>query len=132
MRLYHTTGDDGLRGSLDSQYIPLSVRDQVVWLTNHKEGWIRRKASVGAEATTTRITVELPNDEVHSWDEWKAVKFSPEAQSGLETSARSWNYGEPSTWYVIERPVPCREWVQIVRIADEAILWDSSTDQPEH
>ena len=130
MRLFHATGVNGLLGILDNnQCIAVSVRDQVVWLTDHKESWIRRQASIGAEATTARITVELRDDEVIPWDKWREVKFSPEARSGLETSARSRGYGDPSTWYVIERPVPCREWVQIVRIADAEIVWDSSQGQ---
>ena len=95
MRLYHTTGVNGLLGILESQCIAVSARDQVVWLTDHKEGWIRRQASSkGAEATAARITVELPEDEIIPWGAWKGI-LPWGAQEGLEYSARRWGYGEP-------------------------------------
>ena len=134
MRLHHTTGENGLKGILADRFIvpkPRRLSDgteiQAVWLSDQYDGWMRTTAFVGAEATTTRITVELPDDEVVSWEKWK-VKLSLPAQDALENAAYRWKLGQPSTWQVIERPISSREWIQIVRIADEASRPDRYND----
>ncbi len=137
MRLYHTTGDNGLKGILADRCIvpkPRWLSDgtkiQAVWLSDQCDGWIRTAASADAEATTARITVELPDDEIISWEKWK-VKLPWPAQDAFEKSAYRWKLGQPSTWQVIERPISSREWVQIVRIADEKVLWQPSSEWTE-
>lgn len=138
VRLHHTTGDNGLRGILaDRAIVPVPrSRDDgseicAVWLSDQCDGWIRTNASVGAEATTIRITVDVPDDEIVPWDEWKVKNLTWAAADVFEKVAYRNRLGKPSTWQVIERPIPSREWIEIIRIEDEQVVWLPSSEKPE-
>ena len=98
----------------------------MIWLSDRPDGWLRRVASVGAEPSTHRVTVDVPSVDVMSWQEFKKPPFPWAAPKVLEHSARRYNLGDPCSWYVIARPIPKSEWVEIVRIADSQALWPAS------
>jgi len=118
MILYHLTTAIGLAGICNDGVIrrtwPAELSEalpyRVVWLTSEesskRRGW-KEGVPMGA-----RITVDVPDEDVYPWSEWKR-RVPPEAASGLEASARGWG-GDPDTWCVIERDVPQDEWLEII------------------
>jgi hypothetical protein len=121
VRLYHLTTESGLTGILAARVIrctwPLCLSDEfpyrVVWLSSEadpgRRGW---KTGRGAEPIVARITVDVPDADVHPWSQWK-VGHDPAPVSGLETSAK-WNGGDPDAWYIVERDIPRDEWLEVV------------------
>jgi hypothetical protein len=104
----------------------------VVWLTTdsdcqHDHGLTRGDETpapditwqhgVYTDKTRVRITVELPNREVHKWCEW-AIKrgIDPKWLQGITT-------GGAGTWRVVEKPIPMARWVEVIDREDATILW---------
>jgi hypothetical protein len=133
MKLHHATTDDGLKGILSTGVIETRWRCtlddgsviEAVWLTSSPDGWLRMTDSVGAKATTHRIEVSLPDDEVTSWAELKKDPLLPSAMARQYdvTANMHGKRSDPDSWFVIRRPIPRHEWIQIRRIADDLLVW---------
>lgn len=67
-----------------------------------------------------RITADVPDSEAHRWVPWAWGHLPPGAASTL-TSTRFG--GEPGNWYVVERPLPASEWVEVVDLVARVPLW---------
>lgn len=123
MLLHHLTSEAGLRGIVADGVIRTSWPEtlsrefpyRVVWLSSDsnpdRRGW---KIGRDALRIAARITVEVPDGEVHPWSEWK-MRHDPVPVSGLEASARAWG-GDPQAWFIVERDIPREEWIEIVDI----------------
>jgi hypothetical protein len=78
--LHHNTSESRLLGILTSGIIepdktyPLENDTSIsaVWACDRPDGWIRREPSVGAEVTTHRVTVDVPDEDVLSWNTLKS------------------------------------------------------------
>lgn len=127
--LYHYTSierwgrikDDGRLNTTDSCLVAPS-RDgalnenrgpSVVWLTTDGEGTLGhglQNTLDRTDKTRVRVTVQLPNNEVHKWKDWalrrrinpRWLRSLTEDQSGA------------STWRITERPIPSTRWVEVV------------------
>jgi len=91
----------------------------VVWLTNSDE-----VDGLGLETTVTlglglfRFVVAVPDNEVHHWPTWnKRFAMNDAWRASLERDQR------PESWWLIERPIPRREWVAIQRQVDQGDEW---------
>jgi hypothetical protein len=133
MRLCHTTTDDGLDGILSTGVIETrwhcTLGDgsvlEAIWLASSPDGWLRTTDSVGAKATTHRVEVSLPDDEVTSWAELKKDPLLPWAMARQldATANRNGIRSDPTSWFVIRRPILRDEWIEIRRIADDHVVW---------
>jgi hypothetical protein len=132
MRLHHLMGDMALAFVLSNMSLSPSwcceLEDGtdvlLTWLTNRTDGWHRSHASEQAEATTHRISVDVPAHDVTPWDELKRLPGFPWALPRvLEDTAQRQGLGDPATWFVIGRPIKEPEWIEIVRVTDDAIIW---------
>jgi hypothetical protein len=132
MRLHHATGDDGIRRIIGSRSITPTWHCRMddgsemtlIWLCDRPDGWVRSIATDGAEATTHRITVEVPDNQVTSWDQLKQSPGFPwRIPKVLEDSAIRDELGIPSAWFVMARPIPDSEWIEISRISDGRVIW---------
>lgn len=101
-------------GSADPKMPPhgVHVAPDVVWLTTSQNP-IGTQGLDGSshDKTTARIVVDVPD--AHHWQEWSQEQgMHPRWRRRLERGCY------PSQWYVVERPIPCSEWVSIEVGAD--------------
>ena len=77
-----------------------------------------------------RMMVRVPDSEAHNWINWAPPYLEPEEQWSLMTYSdpnqtsmpNQWN-GKPEEWFVIERPVPVAEWVEVIDLDTASCLW---------
>jgi hypothetical protein len=130
MKLHHTTDEVGIDGIISSGVIKTTWRCkldddsmiELVWLTSRPDGWLR---TVGPKTTTHRIEVSLPDHEVMSWAELKRNPLLPWAMARqFEVTANMHGIrSDPESWYVINRPIPLQEWIEIRQISDDRLIW---------
>jgi hypothetical protein len=96
----------------------------VAWLCDRCDGWRRKEASVGAEKSTHRVTMDVPTEAVTSWQEFKKPPFPWAAARQLEVTASRYDLGDPGSWYVINRSIPQTEWVEVVCIENGRVIWN--------
>lgn len=83
---------------------------------------LKTRGQVGlhtADKTVVRITVEVPDDEAHHWPEWSR-------RQGIRNmlyKALALAGGDPEQWWVVARPIPREEWVEIVDTGTGEVLW---------
>jgi len=129
MRLYHFTCREHLPAILEAGLLKVTESNisdsrehkgpDVVWLTDdpdpdRHEGWAHavKVDSAGRRTliskTTARFTVEVPNHEVHHWPTWSR-------QQGIRNMwyRRLAVAGDPERWWVVTRPIPSDEWVEV-------------------
>jgi hypothetical protein len=80
----------------------------VVWLTSNPEPtaqpWI---AGATLDKSEIRITVDVPKREARKWRTWAASR-------GIDSTwAKALALPGCGSWYVVARPVPSTEWVEI-------------------
>ena len=135
MRLYHLTSRvaaDSIRadGAIKATW-PLTRQSEgwwrwksVAWLTRepdpHRQFWKVHQVS------EVRFALDLPDDDVHPWSVCKR-DLPWNVRNGLERSARSWatvsgGVAHPEDWYVVGRPIPRSEWVEIVDLLTDQIV----------
>lgn len=120
MRLYHFTCEQHLpciklAGQLTTTESNLSQYKEhagpdVVWLTSDPDPDPRDIAveTSAADKTAVRFTVEIPDDEAHPWIPWSRKRgIKPKWRRAMERGRR------PEAWYVVERPIPSREWIAV-------------------
>jgi hypothetical protein len=99
---------------------------RVAWLTKQpdpdRQGW------KVAQTHEVRVTVDVPDSEAHPWSTCKG-ELPPETVSGLETSAKVWG-GNPADWYVVRRPIPTSEWIEVLDLDTNKVLKHSERARP--
>lgn len=130
MRLYHYTSTWHLPRNLAAKMLTVAesnfssplpgmpppgehVGPDVVWLMkaqNRRTGLGLGGSSV--DKTAVRITVEVPDHEVHHWPEWANYRgINKQWQRRLEKDMY------PFLWYVVERPVQKSEGVEVAALS---------------
>ena len=135
MRLYHSTTDLGLRGIIADNVIRQSsafrlddgTEIAVVWLSDRLGGWFRKEDGTCKDRDTHIVVVDLPDDAVVPWTEFRNPPFPQNTIWSLETTAQRPGMGDPATWLVIDRPIPQSEWVEIICVADGEVVWTPAT-----
>lgn len=94
------------------------VGPDVVWLSSLQNPLHSGIHTSRGGPSVIRVVVDLPDDEVEPWPAWSKTQ-------GID---RRWyrvvaKDTYPDSWYVVERPVPWREWVRIERVDDGRTLW---------
>lgn len=128
VRLYHFTSKIHLPRILESGFLKvvesnmsktrLRAGPDVVWLTKSAEVQSHRGWSAGSSADKTeiRFEVDIPAREAHRWRDWARSRgIASEWMAALAA------VGGSGTWYVVLRPIPAAEWVEII---------DTSTGEP--
>jgi hypothetical protein len=91
----------------------------VVWFTSEPRSDAQRWAGDAYEKYVVRITVDVPEPDVRSWPRWaKAQGIPDEWYKALAESG-----GNPRDWYVVERPVPKSEWIDVTDMRSGNTLW---------
>jgi|SRR5215467_5861362 len=131
MRLYHFTCREHLPAIYEAGHLKVTESNisdtrehkgpDVVWPTDDPDparslgGWAfaMKVDSAGRRTpvskTTVRFTVEVPDHEAHHWPTWAR-------QQGIRNMwyrelAR--HGGDPEHWWVVARPIPSHEWVEV-------------------
>lgn len=121
MLLYHYTSvehldwilEDGFLKTVSSNISPhLHARNpQVVWLTTNPdpaEGTMGLAGSA-VDKYAIQITVDVPRRDVHKWLTWAQARgINRQWFNGLNSA------GGSGSWRVVERRIPCTEWVHII------------------
>ena len=91
----------------------------VVWLTDSDEiDGLGLNTTIALGLGLVRFVVAVPRDEVHHWPTWRQqFAMNDTWRASLELDQH------PESWWLIERPVPRREWVTIQRQADRGGPW---------
>lgn len=109
MHIVHVDGE--IRTTWPSTLSP-AWPTRIVWLTSQPDpdlqGW---KVSEGPQ--TVRFLLDLPDDAVHTWTEW--AQGDRVDRTAAVSALNRW--GDPSTWYVIERGIPREEWMAVVDLS---------------
>jgi hypothetical protein len=122
VKLYHFTSEVHLPrivGSGELRVTETNARasrehaaPDAVWLTSDPrpqvQGWKRGSA---VDKTAVRFTVEVPRGDVMSWAAFCRLHRVPNAwRRALADVARP---SKPSTWFLVFRPIPRAEWVEV-------------------
>ncbi|MFF7613543.1 hypothetical protein [Streptomyces lavendulae] len=86
------------------------------------------------EGRTIRFELGVPEAETHHWFSWARANVPPSAFQSLGVPV--WTPDDPAYvngrnlgskhWYVLERAVPAAEWVSVVDIETNEVLWRAS------
>ena len=130
-RLYHYTSlerwaliqADGVLRTTESNLHPTipHAGPDVVWLTTDPDlghGHGLKVAMDGTDKTAVRITVELPNKDVHRWKDW-AIRRGIERR-WLDTLDRTGGGGS-GTWRVVEKSITADRWADVHVRGDAAV-----------
>lgn len=130
MILYHFTADDidhwdsiEYEGALRVTESNISMTKEhkgpdVVWLTANSDSQDQGAMLRGSDGRTfgsktgIRITVDVPDGEVHYWPKWARQQGIKERWYRALAATPGAN---PRDWYVVMRPIPASEWVAIHR-----------------
>jgi hypothetical protein len=98
--------EDALRHGLHP--VGEHVGPDVVWLTDLDTAAQTGVLGGPARKGGVKVTVEVPDAEVHPWSEWAFDHgIHP---TWYESLGR---HNRPDRWWVVERPIPHTEWVEI-------------------
>ena len=130
MKLYHFASAGRLAQIMDDGYLKVTESNMsrtrehagpdVVWLTSDPDPSAQPwKSGAPVDKTAVRFTVDVPKREAQRWRGWATRRgIDPRWLKNIAAS------GGSGRWYVIERPVPRAEWIEIVHTATGAIIDD--------
>jgi hypothetical protein len=104
------------------------VIDSAVWLTsspNPEQSWMDGgPSSMSGVQGKGAFRIEVDCPDARWWPEYaEEVGFLPSYRKILnETGARL-----EHQWWVVQRPIPMRDWVRVTRTADGVVLYDRSS-----
>ena len=110
----------------------------VVWLTTNPErrqGWMKgtggyangKMAPEAIDKGAVRITVDVPD--AVPWVPWARERGIK--QYWLDALANTGGRCDPNEWYIVERPVPCTEWLTIEDTLLHKVAWERFPDQSD-
>ncbi|MEU1455463.1 hypothetical protein [Streptomyces avermitilis] len=133
MLLYHFT-DRGQwpqilgSGAIDATWRRWEAAPPIVNLTEDADPqslpWALRERRI-------RIMVDVPDAESHAWVPWAEAHGIPseerwsllaDSDPSRTNQPNQWN-GNPSAWFVVERPIPRAEWKEAIDLDTAACLW---------
>lgn len=99
------------------------IIDGVVWLTTNQHP--RQQWMIGAftndprDKGAIRIEVEVPTDLEH----WPPYARRMKVDQGMRKTLNATGNHEERLWYLVPRPIPESEWLEVVRTTDGLVLW---------
>lgn len=130
MILYHFTAKLYLPEILSDGYLRVAESNlsisrrragpDVVWLTKNQDpgmhsGWSKPQdwlpESIRADKTEIRFKVDVPSRAAQKWWTWARGRGIDERWARDLAAA-----GGSNSWYVIERPIPASEWIEITNV----------------
>lgn len=76
------------------------------------------------DKTRIRITVEVPDEDVHVWNSW----HDRQGGSKLFKESLKATGGDWKSWFVCEREIPRAEWVEVCDLDTGRVLWRRFND----